>query len=103
MESLLGPLARLGDAAAQASPELQKMLGEIGAAAGPSLTLAYGEPERISFVSTSRSSWLTSSLGSFLRWDSLLSMQELLQQAAVQESTEHQHPGQGDSGYKIEG
>jgi hypothetical protein len=87
---VLGPLARMGEGtAANISPEAEEMLAGLGSMTAPSLTLAYGEPNRIIFVNTSEGGILASSLGRFLSLDSLLSVQQLLGQAVEEEHRSH--------------
>jgi len=81
--AVLGPLARtLGAMTQQFTPDQQNILSEFGEGVEPSVTLAYGEPERIIFVNTQKGGLLSSTLGSFLRFNSLAGMQELLTHAA---------------------
>lgn len=75
------------------------LLERLATAMGPSLTVAYGERDRIVFVNTSEGGLLGNSLGAFLRLDSLFDMPQWLDQiseegatdgAAVRDCT---HPG----------
>jgi hypothetical protein len=68
-------------AAGNISPAAEEMLTSLGSMTAPSLTLAYGEPNRIVFVNTSEGGILAASLGRFLRLDSLLSVQQLVGEA----------------------
>ena len=81
--SVLGPFARtLGAMSQRFSQQEQQILTEFGSTMTPSVTLAYGEPERLVFVNSSEGGLLSSTLGSFLRLDTLMSMQQLLTHAA---------------------
>ena len=81
--SVLGPLARtLGAMTQNFSQDQQSILGQFAEEVDPSVTLAYGELDRIVFVNTQQGGILSSTLGSFLRFNSLTGMQELLTQAA---------------------
>ncbi len=81
--SVLGPLARtLGAMTQNFSQDQQAILGQFAGDVDPSVTLAYGEPDRIVFVNTQQGGILSSTLGSFLRFNSLVGMQELLSHAA---------------------
>jgi len=87
---ILGPLSEgLATAGPALGPEGQKMLDNIGSLAGPSLTLAYGEPNRITVVNTTEGGLVGRGLSSILSINSLLSVQQLLDQA-VQEQADHQ-------------
>lgn len=86
MGPVLAPLAQLSNGAAQMGGEMEQLFGSLGSMTGPSLTLAYGEPNRIVFVNTSEGGILTSSLARFLSLDSLLSMQELVGEAVEEEA-----------------
>jgi ferric-dicitrate binding protein FerR (iron transport regulator) len=91
MGPVLGPLAKMGEGtAANISPEAEELLASLGSMTAPSLTLAYGEPNRIVFVNTSEGGILASSLGRFLSLDSLLSVQQLLGQAVEEEHRSRQ-------------
>jgi hypothetical protein len=85
MGPVLAPLAQLGEGAAQMGGEIEKLLGNLGSMTAPSLTLAYGEPNRIVFVNTSEGGILTSGLARFLSLESLLSVQELVGQVVEEE------------------
>jgi len=79
---ILGSLSRhIGDAAGRLSPDHQQMIEQIGTMNEPTLTLAYGEPSRIIFVHSDEGGLFGSSLGAMLRLESLMSVQELLEQA----------------------
>ena len=81
--SVLGPLARtLGAMTQNFSQDQQAILGQFAGDVEPSVTLAYGELDRIVFVNTQQGGILSSTLGSFLRFNSLVGMQELLSHAA---------------------
>jgi len=81
--SVLGPLARtLGAMTQNFSQDQQSILGQFAQDVDPSVTLAYGELDRIVFVNTQQGGILSSTLGSFLRFNSLVGMQELLTHAA---------------------
>ncbi|MCH7780589.1 MAG: hypothetical protein IH848_07060, partial [Acidobacteria bacterium] len=81
--SVLGPLARtLGAMTQNFSQDQQSVLSQFAVDVEPSVTLAYGELDRIVFVNTQQGGLLSSTLGSFLRFNSLMDMQELLSQAA---------------------
>ncbi len=81
--SVLGPLARtLGAMTQNFSQDQQAILGQFAEEVEPSVTLAYGELDRIVFVNTQQGGILSSTLGSFLRFNSLVGMQELLSHAA---------------------
>jgi hypothetical protein len=81
--SVLGPLARtLGAMTQNFSQDQQSILGQFAGDVEPSVTLAYGESDRIIFVNTQQGGMLSSTLGSFLRFNSLMGMQELLTHAA---------------------
>jgi len=81
--SVLGPLARtLGAMTQNFSQEQQSVLSQFAGDVEPSVTLAYGELDRIVFVNTQQGGLLSSTLGSFLRFNSLVGMQELLSHAA---------------------
>jgi hypothetical protein len=62
------------------------MLDNLGSLAGPSLTLAYGEPSRITLVNTTEGGLLGRGLTSILSINSLLSVQRLLEQATEQQA-----------------
>ena len=88
MGAVLGPLARtLGNVASQFTDDQTQLIDQLGNLNRPSLTLAYGERERIVFVNTGEGGLLGSTLGSFLRLDTLTNMQQMLQQAAEQNQT----------------
>jgi hypothetical protein len=89
MGPALAPLSRLGSNAASFSPEVEEMIGGLGSMAVPNLTLAYGEPNSISFVNISEGGILTSSLGRFLSLQSLLDVQQLVGQAVEEGSRDH--------------
>ncbi len=81
--SVLGPLARtLGAMTQNFSQDQQAILGQFAENVDPSVTVAYGELDRIVFVNTQQGGILSSTLGSFLRFNSLVGMQELLTHAA---------------------
>lgn len=81
--SVLGPLARtLGAMTQNFSQDQQSVLSQFAVDVEPSVTLAYGELDRIVFVNTQQGGLLSSTLGSFLRFNSLVDMQELLVRAA---------------------
>jgi len=92
MGPVLAPLAGLSQSAAQVSPEMERLLGSLGSMTGPSLTLAYGEPNRIVFVNTSEGGILTSGLARFLSLESLLNVQQLVGDA-VEEEAGDRHAG----------
>jgi hypothetical protein len=84
--AVLGPLARtLGTMAEQYSPDQETILHELAGQTDPSVTLAYGEPDRIVFVNSSQGGLLSSTLGAFLRLDTLMNVQQLLEQAGRQQ------------------
>jgi hypothetical protein len=90
---ILGPLSEgLSSAGPSLGPEGRKMLDNLGSLAGPSLTLAYGEPSRITLVNTTEGGLLGRGLTSILSINSLLSVQQLLDRA-VQEQAGDQ-PGE---------
>ena len=68
-------------AAANISPAAEEMLAGLGAMTAPSLTLAYGEPNRITLVNTTEGGLLGRGLSSILSINSLLSVQQLAGQA----------------------
>ena len=81
--AVLGPLARtLGAMSQQFSPDQQSILSQFAQDVEPSVTLAYGETDRIAFVNSQQGGLLSATLGSFLRFNSLVGMQELLSHAA---------------------
>jgi hypothetical protein len=83
--SILGPLGRtLASAPTELSPEQRSIIEQLGSASTPSLTLAYGETDRIVFVNRSQGGLLGSAVRSLLRLDSLLDVQQLLDEAARQ-------------------
>ena len=83
LSSVLGPFARtIGAMGQRFSQDQQNILENFGANSGPTVTVAYGEPERIIFVNSSQGGLLSSTLGSFLRFETLTGMQELLTHAA---------------------
>jgi len=82
---ILEPFARtFGEMANGLDGEQRRLIEQLGASTGPSLTLAYGDPNRITFVNRSEGGLLGSTLGSFLRLRSLMDVQELLGQTARQ-------------------
>jgi hypothetical protein len=93
---ILRPLSEgLSKNQGQLPPESRSVLDNLGSLAGPSLTLAYGEKSRITLVNTTEGGLLGRGLTSILSLESLLSVQELLDQA-VQEQAETQ-PGENPS------
>jgi ferric-dicitrate binding protein FerR (iron transport regulator) len=83
--SVLGPLAgAISAATSQLPPEQRMMVEQLGSASTPSLTLAYGEPDQIVFVNRSEGGLLTAAIRSLLRLDSMLDVQQLLDEAARQ-------------------
>jgi len=94
--SILGPLTgAMSKLAEGLNPEQQRLMAEIGEMTAPSLTLAYGEPERITFVNKSEGGLFSSAIGSLLRFDALMDMQQLLGEAARSQAPDH---GAGDRG-----
>ena len=93
---ILRPLSEgLSKSQGQLGPESRSILDNLGSLTGPSLTLAYGEESRITLVNTTEGGLLGRGLTSILSLESLLSVQELLDQA-VQEQAETQ-PGENPS------
>jgi hypothetical protein len=83
--SVLGPLARtLGAMTQNFSQDQQEILSQFSGSMEPSVALAYGETDRIVFVNSQQGGLLSSTLGSFLRFNSLMGMQELLTHAAAE-------------------
>jgi len=82
--SLLGPLASLGSATSQLTPDQEQIVQELAANARPSLTLAYGADDRITFVYTHEGGFLSSGLASFFSIRTLADMQELVGHALDQ-------------------
>ena len=83
--SVLGPLARtLGAMSQNFSQDQQSVLDQFSGNMEPSVALAYGETDRIVFVNSQQGGLLSSTLGSFLRFNSLMGMQELLTHAAAE-------------------
>jgi hypothetical protein len=81
--SILGPLSQAMSSVTEGlNPEQQKLVREMGEMTAPSLTLAYGEPERITFVNKSEGGLISSGIGSLLRFEALMDVQQLLGQAA---------------------
>lgn len=89
MGPVLAPLAGLSGSAGQMSPAMDRLLGSLGSMTAPSLTLAYGEPNRVVFVNTSEGGILTSGLARFLSLESLLNVQELVGEAVEEEVGNH--------------
>ena len=86
---ILGPLSEgLATAGSTLGPEGRQMLDNIGSMAGPSLTLAYGEPSRITLVNTTEGGLLGRGLSSILSINSLLSVQQLLDRAVQEQAAE---------------
>ena len=83
--TLLGPLARLGGATAQLNPEQAQLVQELATSARPSLTVAYGAPDRITFVYTHEGGLISSGLASFFSMHTLANMQELVGRAIDQQ------------------
>ena len=93
---IIGPLSQgLATAGTTLGAEGREMMDNIGSLAGPSLTLAYGEPNRITLVNTTEGGLLGRGLSSILSINSLLNVQQLLGQA-VQEQADGQ-PGENSS------
>jgi len=91
---VLGPLAQtVGGAASALTDGQQNVLSEIGAMTGPSLTVAYGESDRILFVNTSPGGFLGSGLASFFRLESMLDVQQLVGQAVQEETMDRSDAG----------
>lgn len=83
--SVLAPLARtLGALTQNFSQDQQEILSRFAGDVDPSVALAYGETDRIIFVNSQQGGLLSSTLGSFLRLNSLVGMQELLTHAATE-------------------
>jgi len=84
--SVLGPLSgAIASATSQLPPEQRMMIEQLGAASTPSLTLAYGESDQIIFVNRSEGGLLGAAVRSLLRLDSMLDVQQLLDEAAREE------------------
>ena len=77
--------------ASRLSDENRAMFQELSDQTRPTLTLAYGEQERITIVHNDRGGFLGSGLSMLLRLDTLLSVQQLLREA---ESETRHHPQQ---------
>ena len=89
--SLLGPLTKLG-AAASLTPDQQRMVDELAAHSRPSLTVAYGGKDRITFVYTHEGGFISSGLASFFSLQGLMNVQELLGRSH----------GHGDYGFRVD-
>jgi hypothetical protein len=77
--TVLGPLANtVGGMAGSISPEQEQLLGEISANTRPSMTLAYGDSDRLSFSYTHEGGFFSTNLANFLSIRSLLDVQELM-------------------------
>jgi len=75
--ALLGPLTRLGEAIGQLSPNQQQMVEELSAESKPSLTLAYGDTDRITLVYTHEGGFFSSGLATFMSLQSLSEIPDL--------------------------
>jgi hypothetical protein len=73
---VLGPLSRF--AASLTDPEHQQLAEAVAQEAGASLTVAYGEPDRIVLVGTSEDGLFGSSLGSLLGLEGAMSLEQVL-------------------------
>lgn len=83
-----GPLARMAQGfiaeAAASSPEQQALMQQLSAETPPSVSVLYGEPERIVFVNTSLGGLFESGLSSLIGYKGLLDVQQSLFQAVDQ-------------------
>jgi hypothetical protein len=101
--SILGPLTgAMSNVAEGLNAEQQRLMAEIGDMTAPSLTLAYGEPERITFVNKSEGGLFSSAIGSLLRFDALMDMQQLLGEAARSQAQGHGAGDRGEADVKVE-
>ncbi len=76
--SIVGPIVRLGSLASDLSPEQQRLAEELAQQAKPSMTLAYGADDRITFVYSHEGGFISSGLASFFSFKSLLDVQQLV-------------------------
>ena len=77
--AILGPLAQtVGGMAGSLTPGQAQILGEISENTRPTMTLAYGDPDRLSFSYTHEGGFFSTGLANFLSIQSLLDVQELM-------------------------
>jgi hypothetical protein len=101
--SILGPLSHaMGSITESLNPEQQKLMQELGDMTAPSLTLAYGEPERITFVNKSDGGLISSGIASLLRFEALMDVQQLLGQAARSQAEESGAADRNESDVDVE-
>jgi ferric-dicitrate binding protein FerR (iron transport regulator) len=94
---LLGPLSRtLSGMRSEVSPETQKLIDEITSMARPSLTLAYGEEDRVSVVYSHEGGFLGSGLGTLFTFRGLLNVPQLVGEAARESAGPSGEPTHGE-------